>query len=324
MSSRRARTVLALSAVVFLAGAVVSPMLGEALDQGERLDAFILWQLRVPRTLLALLCGAGLALAGVVFQAILRNPLATPYTLGVSSGAALGIVLAIVLGLDALLARDFGRPVVGIAGAALVIAITYRAARVRGHLPAHTLLLAGVTLTYVFSALIVAVQYTATPDDAAAILRWLVGSMESGLGYAPPAVVGGALALALAALLPLGRAYNALAGGEEAAMGVGVDAARMTRRSYLFASMLVGAVVAFAGPIGFIGLIVPHALRLVGVVDNRALLPAATLAGGGFLALCDALTRLLWRGRLPVGVITQLLGGPFFLVLLLREKRRLY
>lgn len=315
---------LLVSGALFAAGALLSPMIGDGLDPADTVDAFILWRLRVPRALMALACGSGLALSGVVFQAILRNPLATPYTLGVSSGAALGIVLAIAGGLDALLARSFGRPLVGVAGAALVILVTYRAARVRGHLPAHTLLLAGVTLTYVFSALIVAVQYTATPDDAALILRWLVGSMESGLDYAPPGIVGGALAVALAALLPLGRAYNALASGEEAALGVGVDTARVTRRSYLFASVLVGTIVAFAGPIGFVGLIVPHALRLLGAVDNRLLLPAAALAGGGFLALCDALTRHLWGGRLPVGVITQLLGGPFFLVLLFREKRRLY
>ncbi|MGQ0615154.1 MAG: FecCD family ABC transporter permease [Planctomycetaceae bacterium] len=303
---------------------LLSPWLGPTLDLGDRGDSFIFWQLRLPRVLLASAAGAGLALAGVAFQALLRNPLATPYTLGVSSGSALAIVLFLVAGLDAKFGGSLGRPLVGMAGALLVIGITYRAARVRGHLPAPTLLLAGVTLTYVFSALIVAVQYTATPEDAALILRWLVGSVESGLGFLPPAAVGVVLAVALTGLLPLGRAYNALSGGEEAAQGVGVDAARVARRSYLFASLLVGAIVAFTGPIGFVGLIVPHCLRLLGAVDNRTLLPAAAFAGAGFLALCDGLTRLLFAGRLPVGVITQLLGGPFFLVLLLREKRRLY
>jgi len=323
MSSPRARVLLG-AALFCVAAALLAPWLGPGLDAGSPADAFILWQLRLPRVLLAAAAGAGLAVAGVVFQSILRNPLATPYTLGVSSGAALAIVLFLVAGLDARLPGHFGRPAVGMAGALLAIGVTYRAARVRGQLPAPTLLLAGVTLTYVFSALIVAVQYTATPEDAALILRWLVGSVESGLGYLPPVVIGVVLVPALAALLPLGRAFNALGGGEEAAQGVGVDAAGVARRGYLFASILVGAIVAFTGPIGFVGLIVPHCLRLLGAVDNRALLPAAALAGAGFLVLCDGFTRLVFGGRLPVGVVTQLLGGPFFLALLLREKRRLY
>ncbi|MFQ5844389.1 MAG: FecCD family ABC transporter permease, partial [Planctomycetota bacterium] len=277
--------------------------------------------------LMGLCCGAGLAAAGVVLQAILRNPLATPYTLGVSSGAAFGIVACIALGLD--LSSRAGRPVVGMAGAVLVIGLTYRVARVRGRLPAHTLLLAGVTLTYVFSALILAIQYTATPHDALLILRWLVGSLETGAGdYLSPLLLGALAGLALAVLIPLGRAFNAMAGGEEAALAVGVDVDRTVLRSYLVASLLVGGIVAFTGPIGFVGLLVPHALRLLGAVDTRALLPAAARAGGGFLALCDAaasrLFPLVFAERLPVGVLTHLLGGPFFLFLLLREKSRLY
>jgi iron complex transport system permease protein len=203
-----------------------------------------------------------------------------------------------------------------------VIGLTYRAARVRGRLPPHTLLLAGVSLTYVFSALILAVQYTSDPDDAARILQWLVGSLESGLEYRPAVVVGAASLLGLLALLPLGRAFNALAGGDEAALGVGVDVERVVKRGYVAASLVVGAIVAFAGPIGFIGLLVPHTLRLLGLVDNRLLIPAAALAGGGFLALCDGVTNVLPGPHLPVGVLTHLLGGPFFLVLLLQAKRR--
>jgi len=321
MQASRGRA-LAIAALFCVAGVALAPFLGRALDLGTARDRYILFELRLPRALLGALAGAGLAVSGVVMQALLRNPLATPYTLGVSSGAALGVVLAIVLGLDAALPPALARPAVGILGAALVIAVTYRAARVRGRLPPTTLLLAGVTLTYVLSALILAVQYTATPDDAGRILRWLVGSLESGLGWSPPAAVGAALAAALALLLPLGRAFNAMASGEEAALGVGVDVARVVRRGYLVASLLVGAIVAFVGPIGFVGLLVPHALRLLGLVDNRLLLPAAALAGAGFLALADGFTALLPGRHLPVGVLTHLLGGPFFLLLLLREKRR--
>jgi iron complex transport system permease protein len=239
----------------------------------------------------------------------------------VASGAAFGVVLAVVLGIDALPGGGVaGRPLVGMAGAVLVIGLTYRAARVRGHLPTHTLLLAGVALTYVFSALILAIQYTATPSDAARILRWLVGSVETGVNYWwPHAIVGTAVLLGLCVLVPLGRAFNAMAGGAEAAAGVGVDVAGTVRKSYVAASLMVGVIVAFAGPIGFVGLLVPHTLRLLGLVDNRYLLPAAALAGGGFLVLCDGVTRLLPQ-TLPVGVLTHLLGGPFFLVLLLRAK----
>ncbi len=324
MSSRRSRAILLGSGLFCVVGVAIAPFLGESIDFSLERDRLIFFDWRLPRALLGLAAGAGLAAAGVVLQAILKNPLATPYTLGVSSGAALGVVIAIVLGVDLLSFREFARPVVGVAGALLVIALTYRAARVRGRLPAHTLLLAGVSLTYLFSALILAIQYTSTPDDAARILRWLIGSLETGLGYRPSLIVGIVVVAGLLVLTPLGRAFNALSGGDEAAMGVGVDVTRVVRRSYLTASVMVGVIVAFTGPIGFIGLLVPHTLRMLGLVDNRLLIPAAALAGGGFLALCDGMTNLMGERGLPVGVVTHLLGGPFFLLLLLREKRRLY
>jgi iron complex transport system permease protein len=318
----RAQAILLGAAAFGVVAAFVSPFLGPRID--FEADRFIFFELRLPRTLLALGVGAALATAGVVLQAILRNPLATEYTLGVASGSAFAVVLAVVLGLDAVLAPYLGQPLVGMAGAVLVISITYRAARVRDRVPPHTLLLAGVALTYLFSALILAVQYRATPADAGRILRWLVGSLETSHGYVAPAIVGGAVVLGLVALVPLGRAFNAMGGGEEAAAGVGVDVRRVIRRGYLAASLIVGVVVAFAGPIGFLGLIVPHALRLMGLVDNRYLIPAAALAGGGFLALCDGFANVLPGAQLPVGIVTQLIGGPFFLALLLREKRRAY
>ena len=322
MSSRKSRRV-ALGVLVFCLLAVgVAPFLGEAIDFDSQRDRYIFFELRLPRVLLGLCCGAGLAVAGVIMQAMLRNPLATPYTLGVSTGAALGVVIAIAAGVDGLLGYHLGRPLVGMAGAVLVILLTQRVARVRGRLPPQLLLLAGIALTYSFGAMILAIQYSVTPHDTARILRWLLGSLESGLGYGAVAVVGVAVAATLALLVPLGRAYNAMAGGEEAAIGVGVDVERVIRRSYLATSLLVGVIVAFVGPIGFVGLMVPHTLRLLGIVDNRLLILAASLAGGGFLALCDGVTDLLPTGRLPVGVVTQILGGPFFVLLLLKEKRQ--
>ncbi|MFB3066602.1 MAG: FecCD family ABC transporter permease [Planctomycetota bacterium] len=325
MSSPRSRRLLWGSALFFVLAAVAGPFVGQSLDLSDAQDRFILFELRVPRVLMGLVCGAGLAAAGVVLQAILRNPLATPYTLGVSSGAAFGIVACIAFGIESFLPPQLGRPLIGMAGGLLVIGLTYRIARVRGHLPAHTLLLAGVTLTYVFSALILAIQYTSSPHDAHRILRWLVGSLETAGGdFLPPLLVGLLTGGALLVLIPLGRAFNAMAGGEEAALAVGVDVPRTVRRAYVTASLMVGGIVAFTGPIGFVGLLVPHALRLLGAVDNRILLPASALAGGGFLALCDGLASRVFPQSLPVGVITHLLGGPFFLFLLLREKSRLY
>ncbi len=309
------------AAVLFFVAAVVAPWLGGSLDLDAARDRYILVHIRMPRVMMGLVCGAGLAVAGVVLQAILKNPLATPYTLGVASGAALAVVLAIVAGVDSFLPRALGRPIVGMTGALSVIFLTYRIAWWRGRLPTHTLLLAGVALTFVFGSLIVALQYTATPDSAVRILRWLVGSLETGVGFMPPLVTGIAVLICTLLLMPLTRAYNAMAGGDEAALGVGVDVPRVIKRSYLLASLMVGVIVAFVGPIAFVGLIVPHTLRLLGLVDNRFLLPAAALAGGAFLALCDGATNLMPARDLPVGVLTPLLGGPFFLYLLVREKR---
>jgi len=300
-----------------IAALIAAPFFGPGIDWDSSRDASIFWQLRVPRALLGFVSGAGLALAGVVLQALLRNPLATPFTLGVSSGASLGVVLALWFGLSA----TFARPLVGMAGAIAVIYLTWRIARVGGRMPVQSLLLAGVALTYLFSAGILLVQVISTPHDAARILRWLVGSLETGLGYQPVVLVSLAVGVAAALILPLGRAFNAMGGGTDAALGVGVEVDKVIRRGYVGASLMVGAIVAFVGPIGFIGLLIPHALRLLGLVDNRVLLPAAALAGGGFLVLCDGVTNVAAAQRLPVGVVTHLLGGPFFLFLLLRGGR---
>jgi len=313
-SSRR---VLLATIVFALAALVAAPFFGPRIDWDAARDVSIFWQLRVPRALLGFVAGAGLALAGVVLQALLRNPLATPFTLGVSSGASLGVVLALWLGLSA----TFARPLVGMTGAIGVIFLTWRIARVGGRMPVQSLLLAGVALTYLFSAGILMIQVISTPHDAARILRWLVGSLETGLGYQPVVLVTCAVGAASLLIFPLGRAFNAMGGGTDAALGVGVEVQKVIRRGYVGASLMVGAIVAFVGPIGFIGLLIPHALRLLGLVDNRVLLPAAALAGGGFLALCDGITNVAAAQRLPVGVVTHLFGGPFFLFLLLRGRR---
>jgi iron complex transport system permease protein len=283
-------------------------------------DAQVLWLFRVPRVLAAALAGAGLAAAGAAFQAALRNPLATPYTLGVSSGGALGAVLAIRLGLDAGLLGAAAVPLFAFAGALGTVLAVYRLARTGDALPPATLLLAGVTFSFVAGAAMMFVQYTADYAQSYRIVRWLMGDLDvihAGLvaRQAPPLLVG------LAVLLWGARDLNALAAGAEAAAAVGVDVRRALGRTYLAASLVVAAVVSVAGPIGFVGLIVPHALRSLLGPDHRLLLPASVLGGAAFLVVCDTFARTVMApASLPVGVVTALLGGPFFLALLARRK----
>lgn len=284
---------------------------------GDDLDATIFWRVRMPRVLAALLCGAALAGSGCAFQAVLRNPLAEPFTLGVSSGASLAAVLAIRLGVGTVLGAA-GVGAAAVAGAIAAVIVVWRLARVDDALPPATLILAGVTVSMFCSAASLVVQYSAGFAEASRMLRWMMGGLEW-TTYATVARAAPAIVLGAAALIGLGRALNALAAGPEAAASVGVDAGRAQSVAFGAASLLVGASIAVAGPIGFVGLIVPHALRSLVGPDHRVLLPASMLVGAAMVAACDTIARVL--GQLPVGVITALLGGPFFLLLLVRGKR---
>jgi iron complex transport system permease protein len=283
--------------------------------------AFGFWTYRVPRVLAGLLCGAALATAGTTFQAALQNPMAEPYTLGVSSGASLAAVIAIRLGL----ARTaLGTGAIGLCamlGAALTVALVWRLARVGDRLPPATLLLAGITLAMFCAAGSMLVQFTADFGEIYQMVHWMFGGLDV-LGR-PLARAAPFLGLGLLVLLTQGRALNALAAGPDAAASLGVAPRRAILTGFVGASLLVGVTIAIAGPIGFVGLIVPHALRALLGPDHRVLLPAAMLGGGGFLVLCDAVGRvLLPQSELPIGLITALLGGPFFLVVIVGAKRR--
>jgi iron complex transport system permease protein len=281
--------------------------------------AFVFVTYRLPRVLAALLVGAALAGAGTTFQAVLQNPMAEPYTLGISSGSALAAVIAIRLGLGATL----GTGAIGLsamAGAGLTIALVWRLARVGDGLPAATLLLSGIAIAMFAAAASMLVQYTADLGEVYQMVRWMMGGLDV-LG-GPLARVAPFVALGLVVLLGQARAFNALAAGPDAAASVGVDPRRAVLVGFVAASLLVGATIALAGPIGFVGLMVPHATRALLGSDHRVLLPASMLAGGGFLVVCDAIGRIvLLPGELPVGVVTALVGAPFFLHLLAREKR---
>lgn len=303
-------------------GPTVAWMDLEALWRGEAgPERDILFLSRVPRMVAGVLAGAGLAAAGCAFQALLRNPLAEPYTLGVSSGASLGAVLAIRLGVDRLLGQS-GITVAAFAGSAVAVYLVWRLARVGSSVPAATLLLAGITLAVLCSAATMVVQYTASFYETFKIVRWMMGGLDW-IPYRELAQAGTIVLIGVSTLVALGRDLNALAAGPDAAASVGVDVRRVSALAYVAASAIVGAVIAVAGPIGFVGLVVPHAMRALVGPDHRILLPTSIFVGAAFVVACDTVGRIaIAPAQLPVGVVTALVGAPFFLGLLLREKGR--
>ena len=283
----------------------------------ENTDAQIFFIARLPRALAAALVGGTLAAAGVVFQGLLRNPLATPYTLGVSAGASLGAMIAITFGATWIVG---GVATASLGGAMLAVAVVYAlaAARHRG-LSTTVLLLAGVTLNAFFSALILFVQYAGDFAQNFRALRWLMGDVDVA-SYEPIVAALPLVALAFGGFIWLARPLNLLSVGSEAALARGLDVNRAQRIAFFAASIATGAAVSVGGPIGFIGIIVPHLVRLVVGADHRIVLPASTFVGAAFLVACDAVARtVIAPVELPVGIVTAMIGGPFFLWLLIRR-----
>jgi len=286
----------------------------------DNVDAQIFFVARMPRVLTGAIVGATLASAGVVMQALLGNPLATPFTLGVSTGAALGAVLVITFGSSVAAGALASVPLASLAGAVVASAIVYVLATRPGRpMSTMVLLLAGVTLNAFFSALILFVQYAADFTQAYRTLRWLMGDLDVG-SFAP---ILAALPLVLAALgifAFLTRSLNLLSVGTETAATRGVDIGWTQRLAFFSASLATAAAVSLAGPIGFVGIVVPHLVRLMVGVDHRIVLPASALFGAAFLVACDLIARtVLAPVEVPVGVVTAMVGGPFFLWLLVRR-----
>ena len=323
MRSSLALGVLALLWVVVLVGA---PLLGpgdldlsEAMSTGT-IDATILWRLRVPRVLLALLGGASLAVAGTAFQTLFRNPLAEPYTLGVAGGAALGAVVAMQFeGLGRL--GGFGLvATASFVGAAAVAALLVGLARTRRGAQTGTLLLAGIAISLSCSALILFLQYLADFSKTFRMVRWMMGGLAV-VGYREVLWVLPWTLVGVAVLFWRRWGLDLLLAGEEIAASRGLDLERVRWVVLTAVSLMVASLVAVAGPIGFVGLIVPHILRRFVGQTHALLLPAAFFGGGAFLAICDLGARsIMAPAELPVGVLTALLGGPFFLWLLLRRR----
>jgi len=280
--------------------------------------AVIILEVRLPRLVLGFLVGGCLAAVGVALQAMLRNPLADPYVLGVSGGAAVGASLAIVTGLSA--AGALWLPVSAFAGSLLSLALLYRIAAVYGYLSVHTLLLAGVIINALFSALIMFLTSLMDPTHAFRVLSWMLGSLAAPDDLSL-SVVAGLLAIGGMLLARQARALNLLTVGEESARSLGVDVERVKRTLLVTTALLTGAVVSVSGLIGFVGMAVPHAVRMLCGADNRLLMPACALSGGIFLVIADTVARTaLAPAELPVGVMTALVGAPFFLYLLVARK----
>lgn len=288
----------------------------------ESLDASVLFRTRLPRILLAALTGAALAVAGVVFQALLRNPLATPFTLGVSSGGAMGAVIAIKLGLDISVFGFSAVPLFSFAGSAGAVILVYALAQSRGQLPTSILLLAGVSISFFFSALILFTHYLADFTESHKMLRWLMGGLDI-IGYGSILKILPFWGAGITLLLIKMRDLDQLSFGSYVAWSRGVDVARSQKTCFLAASLVTSAVVSLAGPIGFVGLIVPHTIRFLVGPSHKLLLPSSMFAGAGFLIICDTVARtVLAPTEIPVGVLTAMVGGPFFIALLFREKKK--
>ena len=280
----------------------------------------IVLEVRLPRVLLAFLVGASLAAVGVALQALLRNPLADPYILGVSSGAALGAVLALQMGIGWAFAGFSALHLFAFLGAGATLVTIYRVVVTEGRVPVHTLLLAGVIINAIISALILFITSVSDSTSAFRMFFWLMGNLTT-LGYAGLGALAVLVAVGVGLLSVQARNLNLLALGEETARGLGLAVERMKRLIFLTTALVTGAVVAVSGLIGFVGMVVPHAMRMVLGADHRLLLPAAALFGGVFLMVADTVARsLLAPTELPVGVITALCGGPFFIYLLIRHR----
>ena len=316
-----------------LAACVLAPLVGStrislravfdrSIPFADNVDAQIFFVARLPRVLAAGLVGSGLALAGVVFQALLRNPLASPDTLGVSIGATVGAMLVITLHPNLSIAGVSAVPLASFAGSLGSLAIVYglSTARRRG-MSSTVLLLGGVALTAFLGAVTLFIQYLADFSETFRTVRWMMGSLDVA-SYAPILAAMIPLTIAAAGYATLPRVLDLLSLGAEAAAARGVDVARAERVALDSASLSTGAAVSLSGPIGFVGIVVPHLVRMMVGADHRVVLPAAALFGAAFLIVCDLIARTIFPPvELPVGIVTALIGGPFFLWLLLRRAR---
>ncbi|MCH8933678.1 MAG: iron ABC transporter permease [Nitrospinae bacterium] len=320
--------------LIFMAVMAVTPLigptsidLGKALSGGfnatDNVDANILFLARIPRILLGAVTGAALSVTGAVFQALLRNDLAAPFTLGVSSGASLGAVIAISLNLNFTILGISILSLAAFAGALGTMYLVFSLVKTRyGDFPTSVLLLAGVTANFFFASMVMFIHYMSDFTQSFQIVRWLMGGLDitdyqTVWSICPFVIVG------IGGLIYFSRDLNLISAGVQSAMSRGVDVVRTQKIGFVLGSLITGTVVAISGPIGFVGLIVPHIVRLIIGPDLRLLIPGSMFFGASFLILCDTVGRtLIAPAEIPVGVITAMLGGPFFIWLLKRQQKR--
>jgi len=306
----------------------VSPFIGMqfinpfSLAENE-LQRRILFSIRIPRTIIGFLAGGGLSLCGMTLQAMFRNPLAEPFTLGISSGAACGAALTILLGV----ASQFqGFPVITIGallGAFIAIALVFSFAKAHRYTDSHSILLSGIVVSFLFSSIMMFVQYLSNLRDSFYIVRWLMGGLET-YGYGQIVIMFAFVCVGSCIIFFKLPEIDQLLTGEDIAQSRGVNVAK-TKFILLFAvTCIAGGIVASCGPISFIGLIVPYIARNIFIINHRVLGPVCFILGGSFLVICDTMARTIFAPmEIPVGVITSLIGAPFFLWLLLFKKRKI-
>lgn len=278
----------------------------------------IIWDIRLPRVILAAIVGMLLSVSGVALQGLLRNPLADPYTVGVSSGAALGASIAVVLGIGALF-HGFGVPVLAFAFACAAMLVVYSLARFSGRVSINSFLLAGIVVGSFLWAVLTFVM-TLAGRDLATIIHWLLGSLDAPDPWTYVLMILPFAAIGMIAIYAMARDLNVISLGEETARNLGIETERLKLMVIAITSLVTSAAVSVSGIIGFVGLIVPHIMRRVVGADHRSLIPSAALTGAILMVVADLLARIL--GELPVGVITAMIGAPFFLYLLRSQAGR--
>ena len=310
---------LLLLAVVLAAAMLGCSMLGVVhFGWDEMWQSSIFWNLRAPRIVLSVLVGAALSVCGAAYQSVFRNPLTDPYVLGISSGASVGAAVAMLLGLEAYM---LGVGACALVTGLLTIVVIYRIASIGNRMHTTTLLLTGVCITFLMSAVISFIMVL-RQDKMDSIIFWTMGSFASA-SWTEVAIVAPVVAVGIGIVLYYSRDLNLLLAGSETARSLGVEVERVKRVLLLSTTLMVAFCVATCGVIGFVGLVVPHCLRLVLGPDNRRIVPCAIFAGGLFMLLCDTLARtLLMPAELPVGSLTALAGAPLFIYLLYKNKKR--
>ncbi len=299
-------------------GVDFSAVLGSLKGDGDtRLISDIIWRLRFPRVLLAALLGASLSLGGMVFQALLRNPLAEPYILGISGGSAIGAIVGILMGL----ARFPGIWLTAFAGSLTTLGVLYLMAAGRSMLRANTLLLSGVMVNAFCSAVIMFLISMAQDSRLHNIIFWLMGDLAAATNQNVIALAATVIPC-FVVIFARSHALNLLTLGNDMARSMGVNIKAVTTMLLIVTSLMVSATVSYCGLVGFVGLVIPHMLRLVLGPDHRILAPASILGGAAFMVVCDVLARTLpSQGEMPVGVITALIGAPLFVYLLKKSQK---